>query len=198
MEKRISKKIDTHQVEFKNAIREWIKTNNVKIIGYNDDENEDNTDEQETTIDKTSNFLQFVYDYNGVSLTKEDFQKRKRTKNVVPCYERCMAKRSNGEQCTRRKKEGDTYCGTHMKGTPHGVITEEEKKEEQKDEHGIYLTTKKVDVWVQEIKGIHYYIDQENNVYHPDDILSNKQYPRKIGKWTFNETDGYHIPSLSV
>ena len=40
----------------------------------------------------------------------------------VPSSERCMAKRANGEQCTRRKKQDSCYCGTHTKGTPHGTV----------------------------------------------------------------------------
>ena len=56
-------------------------------------------------------------------LSKEDFQKRKRVKNVVPQFERCGAKRANGEQCTRRKKDDSCFCGTHVKGTPHGEVS---------------------------------------------------------------------------
>ena len=40
----------------------------------------------------------------------------------VPSSEKCNAKRANGTQCTRRKKQDSCYCGTHIKGTPHGTI----------------------------------------------------------------------------
>ena len=40
----------------------------------------------------------------------------------VPSSEKCQAKRSNGIQCTRRKKQDSCYCGTHIKGTPHGTV----------------------------------------------------------------------------
>ena len=52
-------------------------------------------------------------------------------------------------------------------------------------------------MWVQDIKGINYYIDDSNNVYLPEDILQNSTAPRKIGKWTFNENGEYDIPTLS-
>ena len=108
MEKRLSTKLQNHQLEFKNAIKGWVE-------------------EQEVTIscgdkDKTSEFLRFVFDFTNLTLSKDDFRKRKRTKNQVPQYERCTARRANGEQCTRRKKEGECFCGTHIKGTPHGTI----------------------------------------------------------------------------
>ena len=55
--------------------------------------------------------------------------------------------------------------------------------------------TKKV-VWAQDIKGIIYYIDDENNVYHPQDIMTNKVDPKIIAKY-IKEGDEYSIPSLS-
>ena len=120
------------------------------------------------------------------STSTEDFQKRKRVKNTVPQFERCMAKRANGEQCTRRKKDGSCFCGTHIKGTPHGVVDDSKEPTQQ---------VKKVEVWVQEIKGINYYIDAEKNVYLPEDIISNSKRPRVIGTWE-KQGDEYSIPNL--
>ena len=60
MEKRIKAKVDQHQLDFKKNIHEWVKEN-------------------ELFIDKEceSNFLKYVYDYDNVSITKTDLQKRK-------------------------------------------------------------------------------------------------------------------------
>ena len=102
---------------------------------------------------------------------------------------RCTANRANGEQCTRRKKEGSCFCGTHIKGTPHGVKTCEPVQT---------VNTKKVEVWIQEIKGINYYIDAENNVYQPADIIANKVHPSIIAKWNLNENDEYCIPEFNI
>ena len=175
MEKRLTTKVHSYQLDFKNAIKDWIDTQDVCITC-----GEKN---------KTSDFLKFVYDFTNLTLSKDDFRKRKRTKNQVPQYERCMARRANGEQCTRRKKDGACFCGTHIKGTPHGII--DSSQEETKK-------TVKIEVWVQDIQGINYYIDSDNNVYMPDDILSNSTTPRKIGKWTISEDGEYHIPNLGV
>ena len=94
MEKRICKKIDNHMDEFKGAIKTWVE------------------DEEKIPHSVKSDFLKFIYDFNVLSLDKDDFMKRKRVKSVVPQYERCNAKRANGEQCTR-KKHDLCFCGTH-------------------------------------------------------------------------------------
>jgi hypothetical protein len=181
MEKKINKRADEFFNTFKNDIKKWIETNHIN------DENK-------------SEFLQFVFDYDKLILTKEDFQKRKRVKNVVPYYERCQALRANGEQCTRRRKQDlqknvDNelfyFCGTHIKGTPHGKITAE----------STISHTKKTEVWVQEIKGIHYYLDNNGNVYKPESIMSNMINPQIIAKYKVNKTaDGaeYSIPALGL
>ena len=55
--------------------------------------------------------------YESVGGRKSGFWK------IIPPNERCCGIRANGQQCTRRKKEGqDKYCGTHIKGTPHGTL----------------------------------------------------------------------------
>ena len=171
MEKRITTKIESHQLSFKHSIKDWVYEN----ISEN------------KQIDAEM-LLQFVFDYQNIQLDKEDFEKRKRTKNVVPQFERCTALRANGEQCTRRKKEDEKFCGTHTKGTPHGIMDE---KTESVNE------SKKVEVWVQEIKGINYYIDADKNVYMPEDIIQRLQPPRRIGNWEQNEEGEYSIPQLN-
>jgi hypothetical protein len=172
MEKRLSKKIETYQVDFKNAIKKWMDDTGCRIISNKTANSE---------IDKTNDFLMFMYDYDGFSLTKDDFQKRKRIKNVVPHFDRCVAKRANGEQCSRRKNDDSTLCGTHSKGTPHGLFLEEGKGQDGSaaEEH----KEMKVQVWVEDIKGIHQYIDANHNVYQSEDIISNKKNPKVIAKW---------------
>lgn len=174
MEKRINKRIEQHQLDFKNSIKTFVDNNKCRIC---DDES-----------DLTSNFLRFIFDFDNLVLSKDDFKKRKRVKNQVPQYERCTAKRANGEQCTRRRKDSACFCGTHIKGTPHGVV----------DSDGETKTVTKIEVWVQEIKGINYYIDDSNNVYLPEDILQNSTSPRKIGIWNLTDSGDYEIPSLGV
>ena len=172
MENRIVKKVDVHVSEFKNQIKEWFNTNESDICG---------------TCTR-SDFLKFIFDYDSVLLSKEDFQKRKRVKNTVPIQLRCCARRANGEQCTRRKKDEHECCGTHIKGIPHGQITNNEIDSVENNK-------KKISVWAEEIMGITYYIDSNHNVYSPGDILSNIENPSIVAKWE-KHGDKYTIPSL--
>ena len=65
-----------------------------------------------------------IMNFENIVLTEEDVLKRKRTKTFVPQYERCLGKKANGDRCTRRKKTSEDLCGTHMKGVPHGMISD--------------------------------------------------------------------------
>lgn len=118
------------------------------------------------------------------NITSDDLKKRKRVKNVVPYFDRCLGKKSNGEQCTRRKKDGSDLCGTHIKGTPHGKINDNSEK------------VKKVTVYAKEIKGIVYYIDTDGNVYNTEDVYENKQNPRIIAKYKIEDDEKYSILKL--
>jgi len=170
MERRLNKKVEAYITSFKDNIRE-----KVSQMGMNKNE-------------QTNQLLQYIYDYDRLTFNKEDFQKRKRVKNFVPIFDRCCAKRASNEQCTRRKKEGSEYCGTHMKGTPHGIIdTQNEVK----------VNTQKVEVWAQDIQGIVYYIDKCNNVYQAEDIVSNKINPKIIAKYVKNG-EHYSIPEFNI
>lgn len=168
MEKRINKKIEAYTTAFKEKILERSSQLGIK-------------DEQLNSL------MQYIYDYERLSLNKDDFLKRKRVKNVVPYFDRCCAKRASSEQCTRRKKEGCEYCGTHMKGTPHGLVENEENKQ----------TTQKIEVWAQEILGIVYYIDKFCNVYQAEDIVNNKTNPKVIAKYVKNG-DVFSIPEFGI
>jgi hypothetical protein len=158
MERRLNKKIEQYLGEFKDSIR--ARAGELQI----------------TNNESGNKLLQFVYDYERLVLTKDDFVKRKRVKNVVSHFDRCCAKRATDEQCTRRKKEGEEYCGTHMKGTPHGKIEEDDNGEGVKKSEIV-----KEEVWGEEINGIVYYIDKKGNVYKAEDVVMNRKNARRIG-----------------
>lgn len=175
MEGRLNKKAEKHIFNFKNAIKDWFIENNSDVIGECN----------------TSEFLKFIYDFDTLSFNKEDLQKRKRIKNIVPSNDRCSALRANLEQCTRRKKEGCNFCGTHEKGTPYGVVETNTTCEPCQ-------SLKKLELWIQEIKGIYYYIDAFGNVYKQDDIIQNKKDPTILAKYIKSEDGVYSIPEFYI
>jgi len=191
MERRVIEKVSTHTQSMKDEMRDKIKAA-MEAIGSHLLENKvDFLSGQINTIFK--NLIQEMYELNSVNLSEDDFMKRKRAKNIVPFYDRCRAKRANGEQCTRRKKDGIEYCGTHSKGTPHGIL---EGEIDVKDAGA------EVVVWAQEIKGIIYYIDAQNNVYEQEDIMMNHSNPKVIAKYEMIEDDEgnttYSIPEFNI
>jgi len=191
MEKRINKKINNYITESKNLIRESIHQT---IKNLESDFNTFDNKSEITSIyhNRLSELMSNLFSDNQLVLEKEDFQKRKRVKNTVPCLDRCCAKRANGEQCTRRKRDGEEYCGTHTKGVPHGVFEGETK--------GNNEIRRKKSVWAQDIQGIIYYVDDEKNIYDTEQITLNKERPDIIGKYkTSEKLDGsllYELESL--
>jgi hypothetical protein len=170
MEKRVNVKLDEFITKFKNDIR-------TKAIELNFADSQ-----------KSAELLEFVYEYEKMALEKDDFTKRKRVKNAIPNSNRCTAKRANGEQCTRRRKDSCEFCGTHSKGVPHGLIGENGESAE---------ITHKVEVFAQEIKGIVYYIDAHLNVYKTEDVLEGKENPKIVAKCVKND-NSYSIPDFGL
>ena len=159
MEKRIIEKHNEFMKQYKKALSNKID----EIMNEASDKNKQ----------KLESLQQFMYDYDSTIYTSADFEKKKRIRNVVKPDERCKAYRANGQQCTRRHKEGYNYCGTHIKGLPHGHVDVSENKEQKKT----------IKVWQEEINGISYYIDNNNNVYDTYDIIESVETPKIISKY---------------
>ena len=169
MDKRLNRQIESYISKFKNDVK-------TKVIHMNLPDK-----------DQANELVSYIFSYDRLVLSKEDVSKRKRVKNSIPNTNRCHAKRATGEQCTRKQKEGCVFCGTHVKGTPHGVI-----ETEQQDTDKL-----RVEVFAQEIYGITYYLDKHHNVYSTEDILNNKTNPGIIAKYELRD-DVYTIPSLGL
>jgi hypothetical protein len=154
MEKRIIDKVNTQNEIYKSQLLQQVKK-----VG-----------DGSITLD---NLQDWVHTHSPVELAKVDFTKRKRAKNSVQVEYRCEARCAKGsghegEQCTRRKKDGCVYCGTHMKGLPHGIMEQTKNNVKEKT------------IWAEEYRGIMYYIDEEN-VYDTEEIKQNKVNPTIIG-----------------
>jgi len=174
MEKRINDQIKQYLSTFKDDIRN-------KLVELNLGETEN-----------VNELLEFIYEYERLSFEKEDFLKRRRVKNSVPSENRCNAKRANGEQCTRKRKDDCEFCGTHYKGTPHGIATSSDAADANQPHDNVTL-----EVFAEEIGGIVYYVDKFKNVYKTDDVLQAKLNPAVIAKWEKNG-DKYTIPEFGL
>lgn len=153
MEKKLNSRAEQYITKFKDDIRS--KLIELGIV------------EQE----KANALLEYVYEYDRLTFSKDDISKRKRIQNSIPTQNRCNAKRADNKQCTRKRKDGCEFCGTHSKGAPYGMAD---------DVCGD--CTKKLDVVAKDVNGIVYYIDKFMNVYKTEDILSCKSNPAVIAK----------------
>lgn len=170
MERRINNKLEDYIKGFKDSIR-----NKALSLQFNENA-------------KLAELMEYIYDYDRPTLEKDDFIKRKRVKNSIPELNRCFAKRANGEQCTRRRKDDCEFCGTHYKGTPHGLVQPIENEN---------TATQKMEVFAEEISGIVYYLDKYKNVYKTEDILIGKENPTIIAQWVKRDNN-YTIPEFGL
>tara|TARA_B000000532_G_C18694321_1_gene331060 strand:+ start:57 stop:473 length:417 start_codon:yes stop_codon:yes gene_type:complete len=100
------------------------------------------------------------------------YKKRSRARSAINEKKQCRAKRADGKQCSRARREGEDYCGTHIKGCPHGRY---KTKEEDKEELKLSLI---------EYKGIVYHIDlKKGEVYSTEDILNKSISPKIVGEY---------------
>ncbi len=141
--------------------------------------------------DPVNDLLEHIYEYERLVLEKDDFVKRKRIQNAIPSSNRCNAKRANGEQCTRRRRNDCEFCGTHFKGTPHGLACEPTIGV------GEERPTQKHEVFAMDIKGIVYYIDRYDNVYKTEDVLQGVSNPTIIAK-CIKTGNQYTIPEFGL
>ena len=171
MEKRLNTKIDEYTAKFKDDVRDKAMT-----LGFDDNQ-------------KVAELMAFIYDYDRFVLDKDDMIKRKRVKNSIPEMNRCVAKRANGEQCTRRRRDDCEFCGTHSKGTPHGLVVSSDTATQSAHQ--------RMEVFAEEIQGIVYYLDKHGNVYKTEDILENRENPRVVAQW-IRQGEVYTIPELGL
>ena len=101
--------------------------------------------------------------------------KHGKKQSIIHSCDRCLAKRGSGDRCTRRRREGHKFCGTHCKSTPNGIVSSTAEDLEGWE---------KLQVYVEHSRGIPYFVDRDGWAYHYADILRRIHNPRKIGKLT--------------
>lgn len=202
MERRVNKRIN----EYFSGFKQKVKSEIIKIIEKN---KANQSQDSSSGCDKElRSLLQYVCDYEKCELTATDFEKRKRSKNNVPIHEQCIAKKADNSQCTRRKRQGSHFCGTHIKGTPHGFIEEGSVTETTNINVGSNKVnivtsnvvsmskTKKIEIWLEDINGIMHYIDNNFNVYDNEDIKRGAANPKVIYKYEKDYVNGKEIYAI--
>ncbi len=122
--------------------------------------------------------------FNEIANNLIQKKKKKTNRRVLPCHEQCLGRKMDFTQCTRKRKDGTEFCGSHMKNLPNGKIGDDgscfnkvkgKRGRKRKNimenigENDI-LTTKKY------INGELYLVDNMNVVYN-----FNQNYPVIIG-----------------
>ena len=123
---------------------------------------------------------------DAFAVTNTDFEKKRRARAAIPYYERCSGKKADSDQCTRRRQQGSLFCGTHVKGTPYGQISDGDP------------VSDKIQVHVEEVNGIVYWVDDDSNVYSQEDVYLGKKDPRVIAKITDALGDDGFTPIRSI
>ena len=99
---------------------------------------------------------------------------------------RCMGRKIDDQQCTRRKQDGYDYCQSHYKRLTNGRIDEDMKKAKKKNKRGRKRKVEfdprvcdndYVTVWADIVDGNKVLVDVNNNVY-----LFDVHNPTYIGK----------------
>ena len=118
-------------------------------------------------------FAEKVQNYGNLLYNADDLSSSKRKQNTIPMKNRCMATKIDGLRCTRKMKDGNQFCGLHLKSSGQCIPVDAKGDAQQQRE-----------IFTQDINGIIYYLDNYNNVYKMDDVLRNDENPGVIAKYT--------------
>ena len=111
--------------------------------------------------------VEYIFDYPRFQVNLSKYEKKKREpKKIPPTNERCTAKRSNGEQCSRRKKKHYEFCGTHLNHS-------ETPSQPSLIEKELVATN---------VNGILHYVGEKGLVFAPEDVLKGTVNPKLVGQ----------------
>lgn len=141
------------------------------------------------TFPKNRDLQIFLQNYPNLDLLNDEISiKKKRAKNKIPLHEKCLGKRADGQQCSRRRRPGECLCGTHIKGLPHGMFSVTKNSDE------VQLKKTEIEIHLQEFNGIMYWINDNYDIYNTNDIISNIENPRVIAKYErVTDTNGEEL-----
>lgn len=158
MEKHINKMISEYLYKMKQDIINMIQTNE-------------------------ANPEMYISTYPNLNLTSEDLISCKpiRVKNIVDPEHQCIAIKTTGTRCSRHKLDNFEYCGTHKKDencnnihnckyTPSIQSKKKIVSSNTKTSLNQNHSKKQLKISLENVNGIMYYIDNNNNVYDTEDI----------------------------
>jgi hypothetical protein len=167
MEKRINEKIEIHTRRIKEDIMKKLQS--------------------ELIVEKDKNIilsdmLKYINEYEVLKITQQDIQASNKPKRMICDDLRCKASRVSGEQCSRRSREGELYCGTHMRNAEAADSNKEvkQKKEKKDKEGGDGVNDRKENVWLTDNQGIMSYVDASGRSYKVEDIMKGVKNPRVL------------------
>ena len=63
--------------------------------------------------------------FNELSNNLVSKKKKKTNRRILPKNERCLGRKNDLTQCTRKRKDGHEFCGSHIKNLPNGKVGDE-------------------------------------------------------------------------
>ena len=105
---------------------------------------------------------------------KDDNLQKSKQKQTDSIY-KCMARKQDGNQCSRRKKGVSDYCGKHMKNPKFGRIDDNADIVNKLAEDDNYIMTQ-----LETIDGSEYLVDS-NNIIFTNDVNSPMIVGKKLG-----------------
>ncbi len=75
----------------------------------------------------------------------------------------CMARKQDGNQCTRRRKDSNDYCGKHINNRKYGRIDDHSNIVDKLAEDDNYIMT-----WIEKFNGEEFLVDSNNIIYTKD------------------------------
>ena len=134
-----------------------------------------------TEFENMENMQKFICGYKTlcISIDPKNLQRTSKShlkKNAIN-LKKCWAKLESGCQCNRKHYSTNNFCKDHMNNTSFGCITDTEKQTTaNKNEKKIILPLE-----IQDINGILYFKDDDQNIYDTESILSQQLRPLIIG-----------------
>ena len=115
--------------------------------------------------DASAELAKFVEELRG------GLSPKKTEKETLPDCERCTALTAASKRCTRRRAKRKNVCGTHAKGTPHGMASGADGSRQTE----LTVTTR-------DFNGIPHFVDDSGLVYSPRSVLSGGT-AKVVGAW---------------